>query len=45
MKGNKVQDQWIKQMSNGPLWYDIDMVKAVLVGMCVGIAIGIIFRG
>ena len=41
----KIQDRWIEQMSNGPLWYDQDMWKAGLVGVCIGIVIGIIFRG
>jgi len=40
-----IEEKWIQQMSNGPLWHDIDMYKAGLVGLFVGIIVGILFRG
>jgi hypothetical protein len=46
MKNKSVQDRWIENMMhNRPLWYDSDMWKAGAVGLCIGIVIGIIFRG
>jgi hypothetical protein len=42
---NTVEEKWIQKMSNGPVWYDIDMYKAGLVGLFVGIIVGILFRG
>jgi len=40
----KIQDRWIEQMSNGPLWYDGDMWKAGIVGVFVGALLTVLFR-
>jgi hypothetical protein len=45
MKNKTVQEQWIEQMNNRPLWYDSDMWKAGIVGVFVGALLTVLFRG
>lgn len=44
MKNKSMQEQWIEQMNNRPLWYDRDMWKAGFVGVLVGMLIVTLFR-